>query len=198
MFIMLIKYKDHRMNMFTNSSKERRIYGRLYSSSSIRELRVVIRERERGLKVMTVYSTCTLLQIGPTKSLYGSWLLYTSISIVYLWHMQWLYLFLLGFLACALQLTLRIAVVLLLLIAILITISAITVTMFALSGFLLFRLTASRMCSICEINIWQIGRGINVWLYMYVCVQLEEDFCIDDDEDTTSSTGTGTLSGIIS
>lgn len=35
--------------MFTNSSKERRIYGRLYSSSSsIRELRVVIRERERG------------------------------------------------------------------------------------------------------------------------------------------------------
>lgn len=81
MFIMLIKYKDHRMNMFTNSSKERRIYGRLYSSSSIRELRVVIRERERGLKVMTVYSTCTLLQIGPTKSLYGSWLVYTSISI---------------------------------------------------------------------------------------------------------------------
>lgn len=49
MFIMLIKYKDHRMNMFTNSSKERRIYGRLYSSSSIRELRVVIRERE-GVK----------------------------------------------------------------------------------------------------------------------------------------------------
>lgn len=58
--------------------------------------------------------------------------------------MHWLYLVLLGFLACALQLTVRIAVVVLL-IAILLTISAIAAAVFALAGFLLFRFTANRM-----------------------------------------------------